>query len=175
MESAPDIADRTGRAVSQSTIQASKPSNPHMQKDNPPHTKAEKRLAFAVAIRQGANIAEASRMVGISRITGSAWAAKIRGHDGLDRARASVVSKMEVAETLTSMVRAPDIDPRDRINALKSASDILGYNAPTRSEVTHRVVPVSVVAWLDSEDRMDAIDVEIAPALSTSTPAKLAP
>ena len=171
MRDSPETTDNPITGVSQSHNPIPKPSNPHMQKDNPPHTKAEKRLAFAVAIRQGANIAEASRMVGISRITGSAWAAKIRGHDGLDRARASVVSKMEVAETLTSMVRAPDIDPRDRINALKSASDILGYNAPTRSEVTHRVVPVSVVAWLDSEDRADAITVE---AVDT-TPAKLAP
>ena len=160
MESAPDIADRTGRAVSQSMPQSGSPD----ARLGP--SRAERRLTFVTAMRHGATITEASRAAGINRNTGTAWARRVKEQNDLTPERGSVLTKMQAAQGLTELAVSPDTDPRDKIAAIKSAADLLGYNAPTRSEVTHRVVPVSVVAWLDSEDRIDAIDVEITPALA---------
>lgn len=130
-------------------------------------TRAERRATFATALRNGATITEAAKVVGITRPTGSIWAKEIRAANQIDASRSAIISKNQLAETLSKLVQDGNVDPRDRINAGKAAAEVLGYNAPTRSQVEVRQIPASVSAWLDSLDA-DAIDVTPEPALPSA-------
>lgn len=136
-------------------------------------SKSERRLAFAVAIRNGSSITDAARAVGITRNTGSAWARQIRERHNVEVTPDAIATKAELARTLTEVLRSPDTAPPYKVTAAAGLSKVLGYDAPTRSQVEVRTVPASVSAWLDGLER-DAIDVTPEPAAIDAPPARAA-
>lgn len=118
-------------------------------------TKAEARIAFYVALDNGATAAEAARLIGISRTTAYQW---VKHHKSVKLSKVAsdaIVSKVEGAQELSKLIRREDIDPRDKIGAIKTLNEQMGYNAPTRSEVTQRIIPASVMSWLAESDVID--------------------
>lgn len=131
-------------------------------------TKAEQRLAFKVALANGATPTEAARTVGVNRNTGAAWAKQIKAKIDVDASlRDTIASKTDVAATLTELVNSPDTPPPYKVNAATALSRLMGYDAPTRSQVEVRQVPASVSAWLDGMT-VDAIDVTPGPPMLQS-------
>jgi transposase-like protein len=139
-------------------------------------TRAEKRTAFAVALDNGASIAEASRIAGVSRTTGQLWKNKHTAAKDLawaEAAHAKVISRAEAAERLTLLARREDLEPSETVAVVRAVSDLMGYNAPTRSEITQRIIPDSVMSWLtQAEQQRDAIDVNAEPV--SDNPSRLA-
>lgn len=135
-------------------------------------SKAERRAAFAVALKHGCSIAECSRTAGVTPNTGRQWARQIRATWSLEREHAQIASKTETAEILTAIARDPEAPAPYRVNAVATLNKQLGYDAPTRSEITARVVPDSVLSWALAEV-IDVEPISQAPALpDNATPTK---
>lgn len=132
-------------------------------------TKAEIRTAFRVAIENGMNVSEASRAVGINRNTGAIWARQIRASKSVDTERGLVADKAESAKVLTEIIRSPSEAAPYKVNAVTRLSAMMGWDAPTRSQVEVRQVPASVSAWLDGLT-VDAIDVAPEPPAIVGAP-----
>lgn len=111
-------------------------------------SRAERRLAFSVAFKNGSTISEASRMVGVSRNTGQNWANQIRAQHGLDRERESIVQKQRLAEIYSTIVQDDEESAAYRIDAGSNLSKLMGYDAPSRSITEVRQIPPNVEAWM---------------------------
>lgn len=93
----------------------------------------DKRTAFYTARRNGVSITQASKMVGIHRDTGTRWEAEAKVREAQLTARGVVIAtKQDIAAELTRIGLHDDqVAPRDKVNALATASKVLGYDAPT--------------------------------------------
>lgn len=75
-------------------------------------------------------------MVGVSPQTGQDWAKQAKVRRAEQQARAGVIAtKTDIAAELTRIgLHDEQVAPRDKVNALATASKLLGYDAPTRTE-----------------------------------------
>lgn len=136
--------------VQEANTSGNPPSNRTVRSVKSTATRGEKRLAFNVAMRNGSTIAEASRIAGISRTSGNSWAKQFRAAEGLQRERDAIASKTEVAERLTALMRDPEVPPPYQVQAAAQHSRLMGYDAPSRSQIEVRSVPASVESWMQS-------------------------
>lgn len=83
------------------------------------------------------------------------------------------MTRVEGAERLTELARSESTDPRDVVKAIETASRILGYMAPTRSQVEVHAVPANVEAWLSTLLTVDiSPDAPALPETHKQLPAK---
>lgn len=82
------------------------------------------------------------------------------------KAQGEIADKAEVARALTAIIRQ-ESDTRDKIAASSGLSKVMGYDAPQRIQSEIRIIPQSVVAWIDTVALPDA--PQAAPMLPDAT------
>ncbi len=113
----------------------------------------EQRIAFCEARKQGRTIVDSCGIAGISRQSGSRWERQRRmveeGNKPLDPLGPHL-SRGEALALVSEDYRTGDW--RTRQQTLGTISAMMGWNAPSKSEVTHRVVPQQTTDWIDADE-----------------------
>lgn len=114
----------------------------------------KQRETFNLSRANGQSVTASSRAAGISRRTGSVWEKeRVANATQLSSRRASaLLTKVELGETYSQLVRSADVDPRDKVAAGKSYADLMGLNEPTRTQNVNinATVPASTLDLIRS-------------------------
>lgn len=109
-------------------------------------------LTFCEARRNKQSIAASARAAGVSRPTGTRYETlRIQGIEQENRlldAKGAIATKTEVAEELSRSLR--DCEPQYKASIASSLAKVMGYEAPTRSQIEVRSVPASVEQWMQT-------------------------
>lgn len=109
-------------------------------------------LTFCHSRSNGVSVTASARAAGISRVTGSRYEAlRIQAVEQENRildAEGRIATRNQLAEKLTKALQ--EAEPQYIAPIASSLSRVMGYDAPTRSQVEIRSVPASVEAWMDS-------------------------
>lgn len=132
-------------------------------------TKAEKFSLFVTARNNGATIALSCKAADISLATGGRYEQRRKQDEEREKRLAesmlAIAHKTEVAENLTERLRR--CEDQYAAGIAEKLSKVMGYEAPTRSQVEVRQVPASVITWLDS---LDVIDTNAQPIDAIAEP-----
>lgn len=128
-----------------------------VQKEDIPHTKEAGRIGktgnradrihqFNIFRKAGYTLTEIAKRIGVCYGTVQNYEKVYRQthqRDYVDsQALSAIADKAETAGVLTSIIRSPDIAERDKIQAVKVHAELMGHNAPARSEnLTIHVYP----------------------------------
>ena len=115
-------------------------------------SRAERQTAFHAAILAGHTVAESSRIARVNRATGTRWLKAHRASEAQQKARGiALANKTELGEVLSDLIRSGEVDPRDKVAAVKAHADLMGLNAPT---VTRQEIVIgSIDSWLELRER----------------------
>lgn len=146
------------------------------------YTKNERRLVFIAARRRGETVKQASALAGVHEQTGWKWNRILRQEAAQSAARSSILTKDDNATLLTAIARDEAESAAYRVAAAKAVADIMGHNAPTRSQVLTISVPPSVMAWIEGWEPEPPAPQALPPnattpsaiAVTASTPRQLA-
>lgn len=109
-------------------------------------------LTFCEARKNGQSIGASAKAAGISRNSGTRYETlRIQGIEQENRlldAKGAIATKTEVAEELSRSLR--DCEPQYKASIASSLAKVMGYEAPTRSQIEVRAVPASVESWMQS-------------------------
>lgn len=133
-------------------------SMPAIQESAPPKAfhertgKPQAFITFCEARKNHQSIGASGRAAGISRATATRYETlRIQGIEQENRlldAKGAIATKTEVAEELSRSLR--DCEPQYKASIASSLAKVMGYEAPTRSQIEVRSVPASVESWMQS-------------------------
>jgi hypothetical protein len=85
-------------------------------------------------------------------------------------AKNRIATRTEVAEHLSKQLK--DAEPQYVASIASTLSKVMGYEAPTRSQVEIRTVPPSVQSWMDSLNTIEVQPLEQLTDCEQSSPPK---
>ena len=137
-------------------------------------TKAERLIAFRRAVASGCSLVEAAKAAGISDRTATRWR-KDMGTGSLSSkdAASAVATKGEAATILTAIARNDGESAAYRVAAVDKLSKVMGYDAPTRTEVIQ--VNATVEQWLEATERRERLGSGNGYYVNQLAPANTAP
>lgn len=157
----------------------SKPANSPQSRPRTTRPTPDQRAAFFTALNHGASARQAALAVGVNRNTGATWARQAKVRQAEQQARAvAIASKTELAQVYSKLALSEDVDPRDRVAAGKAHAELMGLNAPVKTQSLVVNIHADTEHWLlatESEDmkRLNAASSEPAePIASKALPPK---
>jgi hypothetical protein len=140
-------------------------------------------LTFCDARSNGQSIGLSARAAGVSRNTGTRYESlrieAVEQENRLLDAKGRIASRNQTAEKLSAAME--DCPPQYLAGIATSLSKVMGYEAPTRSQIEVRAIPASVNAWLEGlgtvdtqptrmieSNQHDVIDAEVDPPKALS-------
>lgn len=143
--------------------------------DKKRHNKPQAYLVFAESRRNGFSITASGKAAGVSRPTATRYEtlriADVERENRLLEARGKIASRNQLAEDLTETLR--EAEPQYKAQIASTLSRIMGYDAPTRSQIEVRSVPASVESWMQSCLTIDVTPEQ--PAITESNQPKALP
>lgn len=132
--------------------------------------RADRIHEFCILRKSGLTLAQIANSLGVNVKTAGNYEKlyKRRQENVEAKRRNDIADKAELASVLTDLIRE-DLEPRDKVQAIKAHAELMGHNAPSRSEnLTVHVYPTTL-------DLLTSVRAERMAALAASANAQLAP